>query len=74
MKTGHAGEVLPRDENGRRAAAGGEAAGEAGFRGLGTSKDSRPDLPQVIVGMAVTRDGIPGPLLVLAPGTPATPR
>ena len=35
------------------------AADEAGFRTHGKSKDSRPDLPQVIVGMAVTRDGIP---------------
>ncbi len=30
-----------------------------GFRALGHSKDHRPDLPQVIVGMAVTRTGIP---------------
>ena len=30
-----------------------------GFRTHGKSKDSRDDLPQVIVGMAVTRDGIP---------------
>ena len=34
-------------------------AGEAGFRTHGKSKDPRDDLPQVIVGMAVTRDGIP---------------
>jgi hypothetical protein len=34
-------------------------ADEAAFRSHGKSKDSRPDLPQVIVGMAVTRDGIP---------------
>jgi hypothetical protein len=31
----------------------------AGFRTYGKSKDSRDDLPQVVVGMAVTRDGIP---------------
>jgi hypothetical protein len=31
----------------------------AGFRSHGKSKDSRDDLPQVIIGMAVTRDGIP---------------
>jgi hypothetical protein len=31
----------------------------AGFRARGKSKDSRDDLPQVIVGMAVTRDGNP---------------
>ncbi|MGE3295681.1 MAG: IS1634 family transposase [Geminicoccaceae bacterium] len=35
------------------------AAGRAGFRSRGKSKDSRDDLPQVVVGMAVTRDGIP---------------
>ena len=34
-------------------------AGEAGFRTHGKSKDPRDDLPQVIVGMAVARDGIP---------------
>jgi hypothetical protein len=32
---------------------------QAGFRTYGKSKDSREDLPQVVVGMAVTRDGIP---------------
>ena len=30
-----------------------------GFRTWGKSKDHRPDLPQVVIGMAVTRDGIP---------------
>jgi hypothetical protein len=30
-----------------------------GFRTFGHSKDSRPDLPQVVIGMAVTRTGIP---------------
>jgi hypothetical protein len=35
------------------------ATGRAGFRTHGKSKDSRDDLPQVVVGMAVTRDGIP---------------
>jgi hypothetical protein len=35
------------------------ATGLAGFRSRGKSKDSRDDLPQVVVGMAVTRDGIP---------------
>ena len=35
------------------------ATGQAGFRSRGKSKDSRDDLPQVVVGMAVTRDGIP---------------
>jgi hypothetical protein len=59
FETEQADEVLPRDEKGRRGGAGGEAADAAGFRSYGKSKDSRPDLPQVIVGMAVTRDGIP---------------
>src|SRR5216684_2678288 len=31
----------------------------AGFRTWGKSKDHRDDLPQVVIGMAVTRDGIP---------------
>jgi len=36
------------------------AEGETvGFRTRGHSKDHRPDLPQVIIGMAVTRTGIP---------------
>ena len=35
------------------------AAAKAGFQTYGKSKDSRDDPPQVIVGMAVTRDGIP---------------
>jgi len=32
---------------------------ESGARTWGHSKDHRPDLPQVIIAMAVTRDGIP---------------
>ena len=35
------------------------ATTRVGFRSHGKSKDSRDDLPQVVVGMAVTRDGIP---------------
>ena len=35
------------------------ATARSGFRTYGKSKDSRDDLPQVVVGMAVTRDGIP---------------
>lgn len=31
----------------------------AGFRTYGRSKDAHPELPQVVVGMAVTRTGIP---------------
>jgi Transposase DDE domain len=42
----------------------GQGAGEGGtdraaFRGYGKSKDHRDDLPQIVVGMAVTRTGIP---------------
>jgi Transposase DDE domain len=32
---------------------------EAGVRRLGHSKDHRPDRPQVVIGLAVTREGIP---------------
>ena len=35
------------------------AADRVGFRTYGKSKDSRDDLPQVVIGMAVTRVGIP---------------
>ena len=34
-------------------------AAPKGFRTLGHSKDHRPDLPQVVIGLAVTRTGIP---------------
>lgn len=47
----------PDDGDGGEPPAG--ATGRAGFRSRGKSKDSRDDLPQVVVGMAVTRDGIP---------------
>ena len=51
---------IPRNDRGEPVPPGSEdKAGEAGFRTHGKSKDSRDDLPQVIVGMAVTRDGIP---------------
>jgi transposase len=30
-----------------------------GFRRYGHSKDHRPDLPQIVIGLAVTREGIP---------------
>ena len=32
---------------------------QMGFRSYGHSKDHRPDLPQVMIGMAVTKEGIP---------------
>jgi hypothetical protein len=54
-------EEVPRDETGtmtddlEKAAEGKPAP----FRAYGKSKDHRDDLPQVVIGMAVTRDGIP---------------
>ncbi|MGZ4322362.1 MAG: IS1634 family transposase [Solirubrobacteraceae bacterium] len=36
-----------------------EDAGDERLRRLGHSKDHRPDLPQVVIGLAVTREGIP---------------
>ena len=51
---------VPRDERG--SAVPGAEDGElktAGFRTWGKSKDHRDDLPQVVIGMAVTRGGIP---------------
>jgi Transposase DDE domain len=54
-------EAVPRDKNGNVADPA-EAAADgklAGFRAYGKSKDHRDDLPQVVIGMAVTRDGIP---------------
>jgi hypothetical protein len=51
------GELLPE---GQPAGPAGEEGQKAtGFRAYGKSKDRRDDLPQVVIGMAVTRDGIP---------------
>jgi transposase len=36
-----------------------EDGGEEAFRRLGHSKDHRPDLPQIVIGLAVTKEGIP---------------
>jgi Transposase DDE domain len=36
-----------------------EESGPGAFRVYGHSKDHRPDLPQVVIGLAVTREGIP---------------
>jgi hypothetical protein len=52
-------EPVGRDEYGVLATDGQDTVKAAGFRTYGKSKDSRPDLPQVIIGMAVTRDGVP---------------
>jgi len=61
FETGQADEPVARDERGEPVTSGdaGEGAREAGFRTWGKSKDHRDDLPQVVIGMAVTRDGIP---------------
>jgi transposase len=60
FETEEADRDIPRNDRGEPVPAGSADAGrEAGFRTHGRSKDSRDDLPQVIVGMAVTRDGIP---------------
>jgi len=53
---------VARDERGRVLEPEGATDGQApaaGFRSHGKSKDHRDDLPQVVVGMAVTRTGIP---------------
>jgi Transposase DDE domain len=48
------------DEDGGDEEASAEApVGERPLRRLGHSKDHRPDLPQVVIGLAVTREGIP---------------
>jgi hypothetical protein len=60
--TGDADAPVPRDERGSAVPGGETQGGElktAGFRTWGKSKDHRDDLPQVVIGMAVTRDGIP---------------
>jgi hypothetical protein len=46
---------------------------EAGVRRLGHSKDHRPDRPQVVIGLAVTREGIPVRVWVW-PGNTSTRR
>jgi DDE family transposase len=54
-------EPVARDERGRVDPDGTvtEPVRDTGFRTHGKSKDHRPDLPQVVIGMAVTRTGIP---------------
>jgi DDE family transposase len=47
------------DGDGHGDGAGEPASSTAGFRSYGKSKDHRDDLPQIVVGMAVTRTGIP---------------
>jgi hypothetical protein len=56
---------VERDERGEVFAGDGEEemsahpAASTGFRTYGKSKDHRDDLPQIVVGLAVTREGIP---------------
>jgi len=54
-------EPVPRDKHGHVTGDEQQAAGgrPGGFRAYGHSKDHRDDLPQIVIGMAVTRDGIP---------------
>jgi hypothetical protein len=52
------GDRLPDDDADADGEDGQESA-KAGFRTYGKSKDARDDLPQIVIGMAVTRDGIP---------------
>ena len=65
FETEEADDPVARDQYGRvlRPQHDGEPGREpgkvTGFRTYGKSKDSRDDLPQVVIGMAVTREGIP---------------
>jgi len=60
---GQADGPVARDEHGRvnpePEATPSDLVRDVGFRTHGKSKDHRPDLPQVVIGMAVTRTGIP---------------
>jgi Transposase DDE domain len=51
------GDAIDGDEDAEGQAAERPASGP--LRRLGHSKDHRPDLPQVVIGLAVTREGIP---------------
>jgi hypothetical protein len=57
--TGEAGAPVSRDQRGGPVPDGAGEGREAGFRTWGKSRDHRDDLPQIVIGMAVTRDGIP---------------
>ena len=60
FETEQADDPVARDEHGRPLGeTETETSSEVGFRTYGKSKDHRDDLPQVVVGMAVTRTGIP---------------
>ncbi len=72
FETDHPDDPVPRDTHGQPVPDSPSDTGSApdttdpdtgvdgvGFRTYGKSKDSRDDLPQVVIGMAVTRAGIP---------------
>jgi transposase len=61
FETGEADQPVARDANGNTVTSDEDAeqGKDAGFRTYGKSKDHRDDLPQVVIGMAVTREGIP---------------
>lgn len=60
FQTGLADDPVARDEHGRlRDGEPTDPVRDVGFRTHGKSKDHREDLPQVVIGMAVTREGIP---------------
>lgn len=63
FQTGEPDDPVARDEHGHRdpdpKAVPVDDTRDVGFRTHGKSKDHRPDLPQVVIGMAVTRTGIP---------------
>jgi hypothetical protein len=61
FETGEPDAPVGRDEHGRArpGVEPADAVRDSGFRSHGKSKDHRDDLPQVVVGMAVTRTGIP---------------
>ncbi len=55
-----ADDPVARDDRGQPVPGDDQGVGDpVGFRTYGHSKDSRDDLPQVVIGMAVTRTGIP---------------
>jgi hypothetical protein len=61
FEPGDADEEAARNWRGEKTAGGEDTDPDkaAGFRTHGKSKDSRDDLPQIVIGLAVTRDGIP---------------
>jgi Transposase DDE domain len=61
FELGDADEEVARAWRGEKAVTDADAdpGKAAGFRTHGKSKDSRDDLPQIVIGLAVTRDGIP---------------